>query len=692
MSMFYVDPAKYAHLIDEKGYLKKGFRAVIHQSRYSKWLFDENRFETWVETCQRYMTSVLFIMARDSKYEPSRELIHEVYEAILCQEVMPSMRCMYSAGPALEKDSTYGYNCAGLVVDSLDRFGEAMYEMMCGAGVGYNVQRKYVGKLPAVASEFTQNKDRIIRVGDSREGWAACVTEYITALVVEGQELTVDVSDVRPAGARLKTSGGYSQGPGPLLSYLKNVTAIIKNAAGRQLESIEVHDMMTLVCDAIENGGGRRGAMIAIFDFDDAAMISCKSGDNINGKAHRRFANNSACYPEEVSWEMFDSMFDAIRDSYCGEPGIFNLPALRRGVAGRRDPEQIVVCNPCGEVLLRDRQFCNLTEVIVRPEDDISSLYRKVKIAAIIGTWQSSFTNFPFLHPDWKKNCEEERLLGVSLSGVFSNYTLGPTNPMLANTLDYLKKLAIMVNQQEAAAMGINASLGVTNIKPSGTVSLLTEVPYGLSPPYSEYFLRTIRIPRAEPLCQLMIDAGVRHEQARVKQADGTYRLDPIEVFYFPCSSPDGVTTKNDLAAKDHFDYWLLYKKHWSEHNPSITIEVRAEEWAELKTHVFKNLDQVGGVTFFPFDNGIYEQAPLQRCSQDQYLELLAANPRAIPFNDLWRYMKAPEDESAGSSDDDLSKSQIVAKNTEKHLRRIVQRGAMEMGCSGGSCAVADLV
>lgn len=675
-----------AGIINKDGYLADFFRSYIHQTRYARWLEAERRSETWVETVDRFMNCIVGILRKRNKFEPSLTDISDVYTAIMCQEVMPSMRCMYSAGPALEKDHTYAYNCSFMVCDSLDCFSECMYKMMCGCGVGYNVQRCYVEKLPPLPEELHEEPIAVY-VADSREGWAAAVKTYM-GMLFRGVIARLDVSDVRPKGSLLKTSGGRSQGPEPLITYLAQVTEICKRAAGRKLRPLEVHDMMTLVNDAISNGGGRRGALICIFDHDDQEMIDCKTG---SFPGNRFNSNNSACWPDDISEAEFDRLFDPLAEHGFGEPGIFNLAALRRfaTTAGRRDASKLRGCNPCGEIVLRNCQDCNLSEVIVRSGDNLATLTRKVTIATILGTWQSTLDHFPALRPEWAENAREERLLGVSLSGVYDCYTLGPDNPHLEDTLLALKAVAIDVNKRLAAEIGINQSAAVTTVKPSGTVSLLTGVCYGISPWFSPYFKRGVCISRHEPICQLLIDAGIPNVD---------HYKDPVNlrVFYFPFKAAEGSPTSLTVSAVEHYRLWRAYKVNWTEHNPSVTINVKKHEWADIKKAVWEDREIIGGLAFFSYDDSSYVQPVLTALSEAEYNELVAQMPTSVPYSELWRYTESVESsETSSAEDDELSTSQAVKKEKssyEKRMKKITQRGAMELGCSGGVCATADLV
>ena len=657
------------------GDLVDPLRAFIHKTRYAKWREHLLRYETWVETVQRYMTSIQFILLRDLKYVPEPEQVRRVYHAILHQEVMPSMRCMYSAGPALEKDCTYGYNCAFIAVDTFKRFGECMYLMMCGAGVGYSVRMKHICQLPVVADALSK-QPIVVKVEDSREGWAKAVDEYVE-LLYKGVLASVDVSEVRPAGSPLKTSGGRSQGPAPLLRYLDQLTVIFRGAVGRRLTSVEVHDCMTMVNDVIVNGGGRRGALISIFDHDDLDMINCKSAAELEKHPNRQYANNSACYPKGVTRTQYDTLFDPLISAGSGEPGIFNLPALRKlaAVLGRRDPKKIKGCNPCGEIALDSELFCNLSEMIIRHWDTLATLTDKAEVAAIIGTWQSGLTSFPGLNPNWKAHCEDERLLGVSMSGLFDCSVTNPSKPGLPEVLAKLRKVTWDVNSKIAAEMGINPSVAVTTVKPSGTVSLLTGVSYGVHPWHSPYFIRSFRVPTAEPMCRLLKASGLRNEVA--VNFNGTPNPGTT-VFFLPRKAPEGATTIQTLSALDHFEAWKLYKVHWTDHNPSVTINVKPHEWQDIKEAVWRDIGIVGGLSFFPYEEHFYKQPVYDACTKEVYDRELAAAPKTVDFNDLWKYTK--EEGENGSADSDTRR------------RRIKDYGATELACSGGVCATGDLV
>lgn len=678
-----VAAARRAGVINAEDHLSDGFRCYIHQTRYAKWLLALNRNENWVESVERYMESIVGIMHDRYGYDPKEADIETAYTAIMRQEVMPSMRCMYSAGGSLEKDHAYAYNCAFLAVDSLEAFAECMYLMMCGCGVGYTVQRRFTELIAALPEEIREEAISVY-VADSREGWAAAVRQYL-GLLWKGIVAKLDVSDVRPKGSLLKTSGGRSQGPEPLIRYLEQVTAICKNAAGRKLRPLELHDMMTLVNDAISNGGGRRGALICIFDHDEDEMINCKSGQF---PGNRYNSNNSACWPDNLDEAGYDRLFAPLIADGKGEPGIFNLPALKQFIAayGRRSADELTGCNPCGEIVLRRRQKCNLTEVIVRPEDNLATLVYKVTVATVLGTWQSMLTYFPALHPEWTKNAEEERLLGVSLSGVYDCPTTGPNNPNLSDVLTSLRRVAIDANHRLAEEIGIPQSTAITTVKPSGTVSLLTGVCYGISPWYSPYFKRAVCISKNEPMFQLLIDAGLPHAAHYASP-------DSLEVFYFPFKAAPGSPTSVDVTALEHYNFWKTYKISWTEHNPSVTINVKKHEWEDIKKAVWEDRDIVGGLAFFSFDESTYEQPVLTQLTEAEYDELVASMPGKIPYEDLWRYTE--DSDSSGDSSEDLTTSQAVKKERtvyEKRMKKIGNRGAMELACSGGVCATGDLV
>jgi len=629
-------------------YLPTDYSAFIHTSRYARWLDEENRRETWTETVGRYMENVVVKKTRDEI------IVGDIEEAILSLNIMPSMRALMTAGPAMERDNTSGYNCAYLAVDDPKSFDEAMFILLCGTGVGFSVERQYVGKLPDVPETLFPSEDVIV-VHDSKEGWAKSLRKVI-AMLYAGEVPQWDVSKVRPAGAKLKTFGGRASGPGPLVELFNFTINTFKAAAGRKLSSIECHDLMCKIGEVVVVGGVRRSAMISLSNLSDDRMRHAKSGQWWEKNAQRALANNSVAYTEKPDMETFMREWLSLVESKSGERGIFSRPASKKQAAknGRRDANHDFGTNPCSEIILRPYQFCNLTEVVVRATDTLADLEEKVRLATILGTIQSTFTNFPYLRKIWQKNTEEERLLGVSLTGIMDNKLMsGDTG--LAETLERLKNVAIATNAKWAATLGIPASTAITCVKPSGTVSQLVDSASGIHARHSAYYIRTVRGDNKDPLTQFMKDQGIPSEPDVMKP-------DATTVFSFPQKSPEGAITRNDMTAIEQLKLWMTYQRHWCEHKPSVTITVKDDEWMEVGAWVYKNFDEVSGVSFLPHSDHTYQQAPYQDCSEREYLEALALMPERIDWARLSEY--ETEDTSKGTS---------------------------TFACAGGSCEIVDL-
>ena len=624
--------------ITEGGTLKNSYSNFIATSRYARWLDDKNRRETWEETVTRYVT----YMRGHSTLSYSDPIFDEIHKAILNHEIMPSMRALMTAGPALERDNIAAYNCSFIAVDSLRAFDEAMYILMNGTGVGFSVEDKYVSKLPVIAEDFFDTNTTIV-VEDSKLGWAKAFKELLS-LLVTGQVPKWDVSKVRPAGARLKTFGGRASGPQPLEDLFTFSVALFKTAARRRLKPIEAHDLMTKVAEVIVVGGVRRSALISQSDLDDFSMATAKSGNWWESYGHRALANNSAVYNSKPTTGQFMKEWTNLYDSKSGERGIFNLDSVRKHVDsfGRRDSSKIAGTNPCGEILLRPNQFCNLTEVVIGPDDTAQEIVRKVQLATILGTWQSSLTDFKYIRKAWKANSEEERLLGVSFTGIFGNEFMSTPSPELANFLDSARDVAVATNATWAEKFGINPSTAITCVKPSGTVSQLTGVSSGIHPWYSEYYLRTVRADNKDPLTQLMKDEGIPWEPDVTKP-------DATTVFYFPTAAPKGVKYTKDLTAIEHLTLWKLYREHWTEHNPSVTINVKEEEWVGVGAWVYDNFDAIGGVSFLPASEHSYKQAPYQAVTKEEFDAWNAKMPSSVNWSLLPLYES--EDGTKGSQE-----------------------------------------
>lgn len=629
-------------------YLPTDYQAFIHTSRYARWLEKEGRRETWGETVQRYMENVVYPKAGDDSY------INQMRDAILSLEIMPSMRAMMTAGPALQRDNTAGYNCSYLPVDDPKSFDEAMFILLCGTGVGFSVERQFVSKLPEVPELY--NSDTTVVVKDSKEGWAKALRQVI-ALLYSGEIPKWDVSAVRPAGTRLKTFGGRASGPAPLIDLFNFVIAKFKEAQGRKLSSIECHDIMCKIGEVVVVGGVRRSAMISLSNLSDDRMRHAKSGAWWENNPQRALANNSTSYTEKPDAVSFMREWMALVESGSGERGIFNRQASKKQAAknGRRDAEQEFGTNPCSEIILRPYQFCNLTEVVVRATDSIETLEQKVKLATILGTIQSTYTHFPYLRKKWKDNTDEERLLGVSLTGIMDNPLLTLKNKGLEKTLDHLKNVAVDTNREWAKRLGIPVSAAITCVKPSGTVSQLVDSASGIHARHSHYYIRTVRGDNKDPLTQFMIEQGIPSEPDVMKP-------DQTTVFSFPVKAPDNAVVTEDMTAIEQLELWLAYQRNWCEHKPSVTINVRKDEWFEVGAFVYKYFDEMSGVSFLPYNEHTYQQAPYQEIGKSDYDTLLSLMPERIDWSKLSEYEK----------EDTTKSSQTFA-------------------CTGEACEIVDL-
>jgi len=635
--------------------LPSDYQKFIHTSRYARWVEKEKRRETWGETVKRYFDFFENQLKENNNFIVTPELRSELETAVLNLEIMPSMRALMTAGEALRRDNTAGYNCSYIAVNRVRAFDEILYILMCGTGVGFSVERQYVEKLPTIAENFS-NTDTTIIVEDSKAGWAKSYKELVS-LLIGGQIPRWDVSKVRAAGARLKTFGGRASGPRPLEDLFKFTVDTFKRAAGRKLTSIECHDLVCKVAEIVVVGGVRRSALISLSNLTDERMRDAKSGAWWNENPQRALANNSVAYKEKPEVGVFLDEWVALYKSKSGERGIFNRDACRRTVAklgDRRDSSYEFGTNPCSEIILRDREFCNLTEVVVRPEDTIETLKRKVKLASILGTWQASLTNFPYLSSEWKKNCQEEALLGVSLTGILDNVMMRHTVD-LEITLTGLKQVAIDTNKVWAGKIGINPAAAITCVKPSGTVSQLTDAASGIHPRHAEYYIRTVRADRKDPLCQMMIEMGFPCEPCVMKP-------EHTMVFSFP-QKAEGSLTRNDVSAIIHLELWLAYQRYWCEHKPSITITVKENEWMDVGAFVYKYFDEISGISFLPHSDHTYRQAPYQDCTKEEYLVALEKMPKNVDWGMVTKYEK--EDKTTGTQ---------------------------QFACSANSCEVVDLV
>ena len=614
-------------------YLPTDYQAFIHTSRYARWLEKENRRESWLETVERYMDNVVRPKIGDDTY------VNQIRDAILNLEVMPSMRAMMTAGPALERDNTAGYNCSYLPVDDPKSFDEAMFILLCGTGVGFSVERQYISKLPEIPTLF--QSDTTIVVKDSKEGWAKAFRQLL-ALLWAGEIPQWDISLVRPAGARLKTFGGRASGPAPLVDLFNFVIKVFKDAQGRKLSSIECHDIMCKIGEVVVVGGVRRSAMISLSNLSDDRMRHAKSGAWWENDPQRALANNSVSYTEKPDAISFMREWMSLVESGSGERGIFNREAAKKQASkfDRRDPDWDFGTNPCSEIILRPYQFCNLTEVVVRATDTIEDLERKIRIATILGTVQSAYTKFPYLRKVWQRNTEEERLLGVSLTGIMDNRLLTTKNKGLDKTLEHLRKISVAVNDSWADRLGIPKSAAITCVKPSGTVSQLVDSASGIHPRHSNYYIRTVRGDNKDPLTSFMKEQGIPNEPDVMKP-------DATTVFSFPIKAPNGAIVTEDLSAIEQLETWLIYQRHWCEHKPSITVNVRKDEWLSVGAFVHEHFDEMSGVSFLPYNEHTYQQAPYQEIGQHDYKTLLGLMPKAIDWAKLSEYEK--EDTTSSS-------------------------------------------
>ena len=642
--------------IDDNGSIVDPYRNFIHVSRYARWLEDQGRRETWTETVDRYINFMRNHLVTNHNYDENDVNFDRIRNAILYHKVMPSMRAMMTAGPALERDNIAAYNCSFIAVDSLRAFDEAMYILMNGTGVGFSVEQKYIENLPIIADEFYPTETTIV-VEDSKLGWAKAYKELI-GLLTTGQVPQWDMSKVRAAGERLKTFGGRASGPEPLNELFKFTVDVFKNAHGRRLKPIEAHDIMCKIGEIVVVGGVRRSALISLSNLDDFDMAKAKSGQWWESQPQRALANNSAVYNNKPSPAQFLREWRNLYESKSGERGMYNMDSVRKHIDRfeRRDSSKVMGTNPCGEILLRPNEFCNLTEVVIEASDNLEDLIEKVTVATILGTWQSTLTNFKYIRKSWRDNCEEERLLGVSLTGIFGNKITATNNSKLADVLDLLRIEAVLTNAQEADKLEIPHSASITCVKPSGTVSQLTGVSSGIHPWYSPYYLRSVRADNKDPLTTFLKDSGIPNEPDVMKPDNTT-------VFYFPIKAPKNAIVTKDLTAIDHLEIWKTYREHWTEHNPSVTINVKEDEWIDVAAWVYKNFDSIGGISFLPASEHTYRQAPYQEITEKEYDEWV----KKMPSNLTWQMLSLYEFEDGTT-------------------------GAQDLACVAGACEIVDLV
>lgn len=608
------------------------YNTFIAKSRYSRYLDDKGRREHWHETVSRYFDFMQKRLETKNNYTLTEALRSELETAVVNLDVVPSMRAVMTAGEALERQNVAAFNCSYLPIDDPKAFDEAMYILLCGTGVGFSVEKQYVSKLPEVPEQLFVSQTTI-SVSDSKEGWAKSLRQLL-ALLYAGEIPRFDVSKVRPSGARLKTFGGRASGPKPLEDLYQFCVTKFKGAVGRRLSSIECHDILCKIGEVVVVGGVRRSAMISLSDLADDKMAHAKAGNWWDGQGQRALANNSATYSETPSIGQFMREWSSIYESHSGERGIFNREASQKQAAknGRRDATFAFGTNPCSEIILRPYQFCNLSSCIIRSSDTFDSIANKIRLATILGTFQASLTDFPYLRKIWQKNTEEEALLGVSMTGICDNILLNnPDDVELPKRLEKLRDLAIDTNAHFAGLLGINPSVAVTAIKPEGTVSQLCSTASGIHPQHSQYYIRRVRADNKDPLTQFMIQAGFVAEPCVMKPESTT-------VFSFPVKVNDGALLREDLTAIEHLRLWLIYQRHYCEHKPSVTISVREDEWMEVGAWTYKHFDEVTGVSFLPMDGGTYKQAPYEECDEETYKRLKLLVPESVDWENFKEY------------------------------------------------------
>ena len=652
--------------MEENMSLPTEYQSFIHLSRYARWDYDQRRRETWEETIDRYFNFFKEHLKENCNYDLTDKEIKEIRNAVVDLDVMPSMRCLMTSGEALKRENVAGYNCSYVKVDSPRSFDEILYILMNGTGVGFSVEEEYVNKLPSVAEEFYETESVIV-VRDSKLGWAKALKE-LYAMLWMGQVPTWDLSKVRPAGSPLKTFGGRASGPEPLEDLFKFSINIFKNAAGRKLRPVEAHDLVCKIAEIVVVGGVRRSALISLSNLGDREMRYAKSGNWWETNVQRALANNSVNYKEKPDVGTFMREWLSLYDSKSGERGIYNSMSAKRTTEKlnqekdkdgqniiRRDARDDFGTNPCSEIILRSREFCNLTECVVRGWDDIKSLKKKVRFATILGTWQSTLTNFKYLTGEWKRNCNEERLLGVSLTGIMDNADTNGSTGGLDGRLRELRQEAIKTNKEWSEKLGIPQSAAITCVKPSGTVSQLVDSASGIHARHNPYYIRTVRGDNKDPITKFMKDQGFPCEPDVTKPNHTT-------VFSFPMKSPDGAVCRQDMTALEQLELWKTYQEHWCEHKPSVTISVKEDEWVDTASWVYNNFDDISGISFLPFSDHTYKQAPYQDCSEEEYQELYSKMPKNVDWTGLSDYEQ--QDYTAGSQ---------------------------ELACSAGVCEVVDL-
>ncbi len=611
-------------MTNETTFKMSSYNEYIAKSRYARYLDSEGRREHWPETVARYFDFMERHLKKNHEYVLTPELRSKLETAVVNLDVVPSMRSIMTAGDALERQNIAGYNCSYLPIDDPKAFDEAMYILLCGTGVGFSVEQKYVNKLPEIPDRLFDS-NTVVVVKDSKEGWAKSLRQVI-ALLYAGEIPKWDVSSVRPAGTRLKTFGGRASGPEPLVELFKYVVGKFKCSSGRKLTSLEAHDILCKIGEVVVVGGVRRSAMISLSDLGDDRMAHAKAGNWWDGNGQRALANNSAVYDVKPDVGQFMREWSSIYESHSGERGIFNRYAseLQAAKNGRRKLNQEWGTNPCSEIILRPYQFCNLSSVIVRSTDTVGRLRDKVAMATILGTFQSTLTHFPYLRKVWQTNTEEERLLGVSMTGILDNTLLNnPDDIELPKLLEGLKDVAVATNAEFADAIGINRSVAITAIKPEGTVSQLSSTASGIHPQHSQYFIRRVRSDNKDPLTDFLKSQGFPSEPCVMKPENTT-------VFSFPMHVANGAVLREDLDAITHLRLWLLYQRHYCEHKPSVTISVQEHEWPKVGAWVWENFDEITGVSFLPMDGGTYRQSPYESITKEEYIEMERKMPKGI--------------------------------------------------------------
>lgn len=635
--------------------LPTDYQKFIHKSRYARWIDEENRRETWNETVSRFFNFMVDHVKYTTDVDLSKnDTIKQVKQAILQLQVMPSMRSLMTAGPALKRENIAGYNCSYIPIDNPKSFDEVLYILMNGTGVGFSVERQYINSLPTIPDQPFEDTEDVISVADSKEGWARSFKDLIGYLY-SNRVPKLDFSKIRPAGERLKTFGGRASGPQPLQDLFEFTTGVFKNAQGRKLSSIECHDIVCKTGEVVVVGGVRRSALLSLSNLSDDRMRSAKSGDWWHLYPHRALANNSVAYTETPDPASFMKEWLSLYESKSGERGIFNRVAANDKATsnGRRQEHGDFGTNPCSEIILRPNQFCNLSEVVCRSSDTVKILQRKAELASILGTLQATLTDFKYLRTRWRSNTEEERLLGVSLTGIMDCAVLHRSDS--DKTLKLLKDTVIATNKKWADLLGIPQSTATTCVKPSGTVSQLTDSASGIHARHAPYYVRTVRGDVKDSLTQFLMNQNIPNEPDFNNPSNTV-------VFSFPFKSPDAAICRTDMKALEQLHVWKRFSDHWCEHKPSVTVSVKEHEWVEVGNWCYSNFDSLSGISFLPFSDHSYRQAPYQDSTKQEYKKLCAAMPDAIDWKEFDNYEK--EDNTKASQ---------------------------ELACSAGVCEVVDI-